>query len=530
MIEIINLKSLSKVLLTILLMFCTLMYGSEEMPVYNIKDYGAIADGKTKNTESFKKAITALKNAGGGTIYVPPGDYVTGPIHFVDNMTLFIESGATLHFSTDFDDYYPMVQVRFQGIDFKNFSPLLYAYQVKNIAIKGRGTIDGHGEVWMKFNREFRDFYKVSGKTDINKWQKKTWEANHPKTPEHGGFMRPQLFLSYECKDVLLEDVTFLNTPFWTTHFVLCENVFVTGVTIKNPPGNNPDGINPESSKNVHISNCHINTDDDCITIKAGKNAEARFENNSCENITITNCTMVSGAGGISIGSEMSGSVKNVAISNCVFEGTARGIYIKTQRGRGGVVENITVDNIIINNTQKGHAIGLDMLYYAKSGKYPLDEGTPTFRNIHFSNISGVGNIKGILIQGLEELPIENITFSNIDLEAETGFESVNAKNIRLNNVSLTPKTGPVFSGVNIDGLEIHGLSTRKNINVDPLMALISIKNAYIHDTFLPQGVKTFIELSGKDNNDIYLSLDDARRFSNSIIFKDEATSKAIIK
>ncbi|MEE9430616.1 MAG: glycoside hydrolase family 28 protein [Melioribacteraceae bacterium] len=516
--------------LVLLFLLSSFLFGAEGISVYNVKDYGAVADGKTKITDVFKSVIAKIKKDGGGTVYVPPGEYLTGPIHFVDNMTLYLEAGATLNFSTDFDDYYPMVQVRFQGIDFKNFSPLLYAYKVKNIAIKGRGKIDGHGEVWMQFNREFRKVYKESGEKNrnINKWQKKTWEANYPNRVQHGGFMRPQLFLAYDCKDVLLEDIYITNTPFWTCHFVLCENVNVTGVTIKNPLGNNPDGINPESCKNVHISNCHIDTDDDCITIKAGKHEAARWDGNSCENITITNCTLISGASGVGIGSEMSGSVRNVTISNCVIVGTSGGIYIKTIRGRGGVVENITVNNLVINNLRKSYAIGLDMMYYIKTEKQPVSDDTPKFRNIHFSNITGTGNKKGIFVRGLEEMYIENVSFTNINLETENGFSCEFVKGIRLNNVTITPDTGSVFLGSNILDLEIDGLSTKKNMKDVPFVKLKNTTNAFIHSTFLPQGIKTFMELSGKNTHSIHLGLDDVRRFSDRIIFKDGATTKAI--
>ncbi len=479
-----------------------------------------------------KKLITKVKEAGGGTVYVPPGNYLTGPIHFVDNMTLYLEAGATLNFTTDFDDYLPMVQVRFQGVDLKNFSPLLYAYKVNNIAIKGQGSVQGNGDVWNKFTQEFRKLLKESGsdRTDINKWQKMTYEVNHPKKPQHSGFMRPQLFLAYDCHDVNIEDVKVLNSPFWSLHLVLCENVNVNGVFIKNPPSMNPDGINPESCKNVHLSNCHVDTDDDCITLKAGKNAEARWEGNSCENITISNCTLISnGAAAIGIGSEMSGSVRNVTISNCVFDGTRGGIYIKTMRGRGGVVENVRVDNVIINNMRQSAAIGLDMMYYIKTEKEPVTENTPRFRNIHFSNISGFGNKKGIRIRGLEEMHIENVSFTNIDLGGVDGFNASFVTGLRLNNVSMTPDTGAAFNGLEINGLEINGFSTHKNMEEMPLIRLNNVEKAFIHNTFLPQGIKTFVEVSGAKSAEIYFGSEDVSRFSKNIKFTNGATEKALV-
>ncbi|MBN2814154.1 MAG: glycoside hydrolase family 28 protein [Bacteroidales bacterium] len=512
--------------------FWSSLCGAENIPYHNIADFGAVPDGVTKNTDTFKRAIDSVRRAGGGTVYVPPGEYLTGPIHFVDNMTLYIEAGATIKFTTDFDDYYPMVQVRFQGIDFKNFSPLIYAYQVNNISIKGKGKIDGQGQAWNDFFRKFRQEFNESGGTNtkINKWQEETYRANHPAIPEHGGFMRPQLLLFYDCDNVSLEDVSIFNSPFWSTHFVLCENVNVRGVYIKNPPSVNPDGINPESCKNVHISHCHIDTDDDCITIKAGKNKEARWEGNSCENITITNCTMISGSAAVGIGSEMSGGVRNVTVSNCVFDGTNEGIYIKTMRGRGGVVEDITVDNIIIKNSKNGAAIDVNMLYWRPTEKQPVSEDTPKFRNLSFSNIRGTGNKQAIRITGLEEMAIENVSFSNIDLGATSGASFEHVRNLRLNNVTITPDTGSVVSAIDVNDVEIKGLSTRKMIDNDPLVQLKNSGNVYIRDLFLPDGFNNLLELSGEETNNIHLDEADFSRGANVIRYKNGANSKMLVK
>ncbi|MEE9430617.1 MAG: glycoside hydrolase family 28 protein [Melioribacteraceae bacterium] len=519
------------------MIFFTSLSRGENNPFYNIADFGAIADGKTKNTEVFKMVIAKVKEAGGGTVYVPPGVYLTGPIHFIDNMTLYVEAGATIKFSTDFDDYLPLVPRRFQGLVFKGFSPLLYAYEVNNIAIKGRGKIDGQGFAWQNYYKEFREIYKASNSTNrnIDKWQADIWEANKPLQVHHGGFLRPQLLHFYKCTDVLLEEIRLRDTPFWTCHFALCENVNVRGVDVKNPPGMNPDGITIESCKNVHISDCHLDVDDDGFTIKAGRDSTGRWEGNSAENITITNCTVIAGAAGFAIGSEMSGDVRNVTVSNSVYVGTGTGVYIKTVRGRGGVVENITVDNLIVKNTNNPHsgvapAIGIDMHYYKKTEQQPVTENTPKFRNLHFSNISGDGNEQTILVNGLVEMPIENISFSNINLGGGNGIICKNVNGIRLNNVTVTPDTGVVFASLNVSDLEINGLSTRKNMKNTPLIKLRNTSNAFIHSTFLPQGIKIFMELSGKNNDKIYLGTEDESRFSDDIVFKNGATKESLIR
>lgn len=264
----------------------------------NVRDFGAVGNGQVKDTEAFKKAIEASWEQGGGTVYVPAGVYLTGPIHLKSNITLYIESGATLKFSNDLDDF-PLVYTRWEGEEQEAYSPLIYAENAENIAVVGFGTIDGQGEMWWKLHR--------------NK------ELKYP---------RPRTVCFYRCKNVTIEGIKIVNSPSWTVNPIECENVTVHNVKIQNPYDSpNTDGINPESCEGVRISNCYIDVGDDCVTLKSGtEDCKVRIP---CENIAITNCIMAHGHGGIVIGSEMSGGVRNVVISNCIFEGTDRGIRIK---------------------------------------------------------------------------------------------------------------------------------------------------------------------------------------------------------
>jgi polygalacturonase len=230
-----------------------------------------------------------------------------------------------------------------------------------------------------------------------------------------------------------IEGITIVNSPFWTVNPEFCENVTIDRVTINNPLSPNTDGINPESCKYVHISNCHISVGDDCITLKSGRDLQARKLNAPNENITITNCTMLAGHGGVVIGSEMSAGVKKVVISNCVFDGTDRGIRIKSTRGRGGVVEDIQISNIVMKNI-KEEAIIMDMLY-TKMPVEPVSERTPIFRNINISNITGSGVMIPIKIRGLEESPISNITFTNINIDGKQKCVFQNCNNIKMVDV-----------------------------------------------------------------------------------------------
>lgn len=249
-------------------------------------------------------------------------------------------------------------------------------------------------------------------------------------------FFRPPFIQPVRCKNVKIEGITIVNSPFWTVNPEFCDNVTIKGITIHNEDSPNTDGINPESCSNVHISDCHISVGDDCITIKSGRDKQARRMNVPCENITITNCTMLSGHGGVVIGSEMSGSVRNVTISNCVFDGTDRGIRLKSTRGRGGVVENIRVSNIVMRNIQQ-EAVILD-LKYSKMPEEPVSERTPIFRNIHISNLTGVDVKTPIYIRGLEESPITDITLTNIDIhQARLKSEFINCERVKLTDVMV---------------------------------------------------------------------------------------------
>jgi len=246
-------------------------------------------------------------------------------------------------------------------------------------------------------------------------------------------FFRPPFIQPVRCKRVRIEGVKIINSPFWTVNPEFCDNVTIKGITIHNIDSPNTDGINPESCTNVHISDSHISVGDDCITIKSGRDLQGRKLNAPCENITITNCTMLAGHGGVVIGSEMSGSVRNVVITNCVFDGTDRGIRLKSTRGRGGVVENIRVSNIVMRNIQR-EAIILD-LKYSKMPEEPVSERTPVFRNIHISNLTGVDVKTPVYIRGLEEAPITDVTLNNINIKGSEKSEFINCERIQLKDV-----------------------------------------------------------------------------------------------
>ena len=511
----------------IYLFFCGVLFftagkaSAKDDIYYNVLDYGAKNNGGKIATEAIKKAIAAASAKGGGTVFFPAGEYLTGPIHLKSNITIFIDAGALIKFSDNFDDYLPMVPSRYEGIDVTSFSPLFYAYKAENITIRGRGTIDGQGKKWWDFAEG------ESRKSNDSKWQKEFHRLNQnilrPDLPGviERGFLRPPFIQPMHCKNVLIEGITIINSPFWTVNPNFCENVTVTGVTINNPPSPNTDGINPESCNNVHISNCHISVGDDCITIKSGKDRAGRKMATPAQNYTITNCTMLSGHGGVVIGSEMSGDVRKITISNCIFDGTDRGIRIKSARGRGGVVEEIRVDNIIMKNI-RDQAIVLD-LQYAKTQPEPVSERTPRFRNIHFSDITAEGN-QAAFLNGLAEMPIENITFNNINITAKTGFTIKEAKNIEFHNVQVNTASGPAISAENVNNLEIEGVKTYTPQVGVPVVHLTNVDDAFVYNSFPRPGTEIFLKLSGEKTKNIALEGNNFRHVKTPVLKEKEVT------
>ncbi len=488
-------------LLLLVVLMCTGL-GAHAQSYYDVTKYGAKKDSSAKATLAIKKAIEAASKAGGGTVYFPTGKYLTGAIHLKSNITILIDAGAELHFSDNFDDYLPMVESRYEGVDVMSFSPLFYAYKAENISIIGRGKINGHGKKWWDYVEGFKEG------PSRNKWQLMFDSLNKnillPDDPRQmkRGFLRPPFIQPMYCKNVLIDGITITNSPFWTVNPEFCENVTVNAVTINNPHSPNTDGINPESCKYVHISNCHISVGDDCITIKSGKDIPGRTRNMAAENYTITNCTMLSGHGGVVIGSEMSGGIKKITISNCIFDGTDRGIRIKTVRGRGGLVEDIRVDNIIMKNIRE-QAIVLDM-EYAQVKPEPLSERTPQFRNIRFSNITAYTN-QAMYINGLDEMPVQEISLNDVVFEANMGIVIKNARDIELHNVRVNTKMGSALQAEKVERMDIDALSSAKPLTNVPLIKLTNVQDVLLRNCWPFKGTKIFAEIKGAETKNVKL-------------------------
>ncbi|WP_321335125.1 glycoside hydrolase family 28 protein [uncultured Bacteroides sp.] len=417
---------------------------------FNITDFGAKPDNEAEPChDAINQAIVACNQAGGGTVLVPKGTFYTGPITLKSNVNLHIEEGATLKFSTDQSLYFPAVITRWEGIDCYNAHPLIYAYGETNIAITGKGVIDGQGSNanWWAMCGAAQYGWKEGMVAQRNGGRERLQmyaETNTPiykriMKPEDG--MRPQLINLYSCNTILIEDVTLLNSPFWVIHPLLCESMIVRGVTIFNH-GPNGDGCDPESCKNVLIENCTFTTGDDCIAIKSGRNNDGRKWNIPSENIIVKGCEMKDGHGGVVIGSEISGGYRNLFVENCKMDSPEleRVIRIKTNSCRGGTIENVFVRNITVGQCREA-VLRINLQY---ENREKCNRGfAPTVRNVHLQNITCQKSQLGVLIIGLDNpdyvsnISVENSHFNNV---SKGGNDIKNAKDVTFNNLYINGK------------------------------------------------------------------------------------------
>lgn len=409
---------------------------------FNVTNYGAEGDGVTDCTEAIRKAIEACAQAGGGRVVVPAGKFMSGPIYLKSNVNLHLEKDATILFSTKPDDYLPLVYTRWEGVELMNYSPLIYAFEEKNIAVTGEGTLDGQANEtnWWPWKGNKHHGWN-EGTPNQNDPDKRAAlfemaENNVPVSERkfgNGFYLRPQFVQPYRCENVLIEGVTIINSPMWILNPVLCTNVTIEGVTVESQ-GPNSDGCDPESCKNVLIKNCYFNTGDDCIAIKSGRNADGRRINVPSENIIIQDCAMANGHGGVVIGSEISGGVRNVFAENCKMNSPLldRALRIKTSSMRGGVVENIYMRDIEVGQV-KQQVVRVNM-FYEDSGSY-----MPTVRNIEVKNMKVQnGGEVGILLEGYEESPVENLRLINVDINnVKVPYKFSNVKNVQFENVTI---------------------------------------------------------------------------------------------
>lgn len=501
-------------------------------PFYDVREYGAVGDGKTKNTEAIRRAIAAAAAQGGGTLLFTGGAYLTGPIHVTSNLTLRIGAGTRLLFSQDFDDYLPLVRMRWEGTEVMGFSPLIYGEKIHDFAIEGHGTLDGQGQPWWSYFRALREDHAKNRVQEVaSRWQVEFARRNQgldlPDDPEmiKMGLLRPPFIQLLDSRRISIRDVTIVNSPFWTVNPVYCDDVTVSGVTIVNPDAApNTDGINPDSCRNVHISDCHISVGDDCITIKSGRDRQGRRIGRPAENYTITNSTMLRGHGGVVIGSEMSGGVRDIAIANCVFDGTDRGIRIKSTRGRGGVVEHVAVSNIVMRKI-RDEALTLN-LFYTDVPAEPRSERTPRFRDIRINAITADAGQAALLL-GLPESPLEDVSIAHVDIRAQRGFVVKDARNLRLHSVHVDTTSGPTFRIERSEDLDLFDVGTRTPQPDTAVVELAAVKHAHLHGCRAARDTGVFVQAAGLPRGELVLDGNDFSQAKVPIATSGSATAPA---
>lgn len=464
----------------------------------SIVDFGAVGDGVTLNTDAFAKAIDAVHEKGGGKVIVPAGIWLTGPIVMKSNVNLFTEKNSLVLFSPDFD-LYPIVDASFEGLNTKRCQSPLSAHQAENIAITGYGVFDGSGDAWRPTKKEklterqWRNLVASGGVVDdagliwypsesslrgqafcvdqnvpVGLPSEEEWNAIRD-------FLRPVLLNFVECKNILLDGVTFQNSPAWNLHPLMSENIIINKITVRNPwYSQNGDGIDIESCKNTLIVNSSFDVGDDAICMKSGKNEDGRERAMPTENVIVSNCVVYHGHGGFVVGSEMSGDIRNISVSDCNFIGTDVGLRFKSNRGRGGVVENIWISRINMINIPTD-PLTFNLYYGGKSAVEAIEAGddpsvqaslipevtieTPAFRNIFISDITSNGSDRAFYFNGLPEMKVDNVVIENAVFTSRKGAEISRAKGVQLKNIVIDNQLGEILTLEEVEGVVIEGLT-----------------------------------------------------------------------
>jgi polygalacturonase len=492
--------------------------------VFNIADFGAKKDRSGPATDAFRQAIQAAKAVGGGTIYVPPGKYTSGPIELFSNMTLEVDGGATIEFPVA---PLPFTRGRYLGIETLVPMPLIGGRDVENVALTGRGILTtGDYEAWRKaYPRVYEEYLEArkgvvstsgdeSGSANGPHWDHllKALEAKQPVSEEEyraaAGELRPSFVCFMNAKNVLVEGVRFIGAPMFVVHLLYAENAVVRNIVIETYPGPHTNGIVVDSSRFVRISDSHIDTGDDGIVLKAGKDADGLRVNRPTENVTITNCTVHHAHGAVVIGSETSGSIRNVVASNITAVDTENGIRLKSRRGRGGVVEDVRFDNWTMEGVGEGIVV---TSYYIMGGEMAstvelVSERTPVFRNIAISHVTVNGAKKKVIdIDGLPEMPIMTLRLTDIIGSGQAGLTARYTDGLELRGVQLNAERGPVFAIENASNAEVDGLTSRKPVAGMPVLRLTRSPGAVVRNSRAFPGTETFLSTGRGELKSLFL-------------------------
>jgi polygalacturonase len=411
-----------------------------------VTKFGARGDGLTNSTSAFQKAVAACSKAGGGRVVVPPGTFLTGAIHLKSNVNLVVSSGATIRFSKNPNDYLPVVFSRWEGTELMNYSPFIYSFEQRNIAITGDGILDGQSgnDSWWPWNGHAGYGWKEgtpNQRADRTALQQMAEQGVPVKERMFGAghYLRPQFIQPYRCQNVLIEGVQIINSPMWEIHPVLSTNVTVRDVKISSHGPNN-DGCDPESCSDVLIEDCDFNTGDDCIAIKSGRNADGRRLSAPTQNIIVRNCRMRDGHGGITVGSEITGGVRNLFAENCHLDSPNldHALRVKNNAMRGGLLENLHFRNIDVG--QVAHAVITIDFNYEEGAKGSF---TPVVRNYTVDRLVSGKSKHALDVQGLPAAPIYDLrladcTFQNVAEDSIVkNISGATLKNVKVNGKIL---------------------------------------------------------------------------------------------
>lgn len=405
-----------------------------------ITEFGAVGNGTSDNSQAFAEAFASIAARGGGELGVPAGTFLTGPLELPDSFGFFLDEGSVLSFISDFVRYTP-VWTRWEGVECFGMHPLMYAHEKSNIRIYGKGVIDGNGSDWWNAYREARAQGRNSPATTLE-LELAELNPGYEEHPSGGGgrelqFLRPPLLQFFSCSKVRVEGVVLQNSPFWNTHPVFCTDVVFDGVTFRNPAdAPNTDGLDIDSCSDVKVRNCVFDVGDDCLALKSGAGADGMRVGRACENIQVEDCRMTAGHGGIVIGSETAGGVRNVHVRGCRMLNTDRGVRIKTRRGRGGTIQDLSLEDISITGCKCPVVINAFYRCGANAENielFGLDEKercaeTPRIRNITISGLVAVGcRASAGFIVGLPEQPISGLVIRDcrIEMAPENELEPV---------------------------------------------------------------------------------------------------------
>lgn len=382
---------------------------------FPITDFGAKQGDQEQTSKAIAKAIEKANQVGGGTVVIPQGEWLTGKIHLKSNVNLHLNKGAVLFFSDKPEDYLPPVHTTWEGLECYNYSPLIYAYECKNVAITGEGELKAKMELWIEwFARPRAHMESLKRLYYLAGYNKPVEERQMVNDSAH---FRPQFIQFNRCENVLIEGISVTNSPFWTIHPYLSKNIVIRNISVF-AHGHNTDGIDPEMSQNVLIENCLLDQGDDAISIKSGRDQDAWRLNTPSKNIVIRKLTVKNGHQLVALGSELSGGIENVFIDSCVVIDGAKLnhlLFIKTNERRGGYVRNIYMNNTSAGKIDLGIlGIETDVLYQWRDLVPTIERKLTPIKNIYLNNIKAT-NVKFISrILGQEELPIENIILNNV--------------------------------------------------------------------------------------------------------------------